>query len=273
MNLDPTLSYEIDEKYDKKNNSIEYRLSEANRSKMSYVDFSNLALSDIMFVLNIQTLNNIRHLFINKNNLKGKLDLSSIVNLSTIDATSNQIDEIIVGQNLIELTIEDNLLTRLPSNINLHRLKCSNNSLTEIPSYSNLELMHCSSNKITRIRSYPNLRELTTIDNPLQSIAEQPRLYFLDITLTTLSNIDELAKNQILRHLIANSSGLSRLPRIRSLQFIELINTHIDRVHWFENYELILCSYSCVKHMSRKYIDSEANIQVRNSEICISRNR
>ena len=49
MNLDPTLSYEIDEKYEKKNNSINYRIEEAKRSSMSYSDFSNLNLSNIDF--------------------------------------------------------------------------------------------------------------------------------------------------------------------------------------------------------------------------------
>ena len=271
MNLDPTLSYEIDEKYEKKNNSINYRIEEAKRSSMSYTDFSNLNLSNIDFLLRLNFLHNIRHLFLNNNLLKGKIDLSKISNLSTIDLTSNEIEELIVPSTLVELTIENNLLSKLPLNINLSRLKCLNNKLEEIPMYSKLELLNASSNKIQKLNSYPNLRELTIIDNPLTFIANQPQLYFMDISKTIVSNIDEFTKNQTLKHLIANSSKLKTLPRIKSLQTIELINTHIERIHWFDNFELILCSYLCVRNMSNKYIENKANIQVRNSEICVSK--
>jgi hypothetical protein len=271
MNLDPTLSYNIDEKYDKKNNSIDYRLKEAKTSNMTYVDFSNLTIPNIDFLLKIDLLSNIKHLFLNQNNIKGELNLTLCNNLLTLDVTSNQINEINVCSTLIELTIDNNLIKKLPININLHRLKCSNNQLEKIPCYSNLELLNASSNKITKLESYPKLRELTIIDNPLNKLELQPQLYFIDISKTNLSDLDNFAKSLLLIHLIANSSKLIRLPRINSLRFIEVINTYIDRIHWFENYELILCSYSCVKHVSNKYISSNANIQVRNSEICITK--
>ena len=255
---------DINRNYD----TIESRLQECNKNNNTFLDLSQLDLTDISRLFTINLYNNICYLFLNNNNLVGTFDLSRFNNLISLDVGHNGITNILVNDNLKELVINNNSLSNLPSNINLTRLECSYNNLFEIPDYNNLELLYCNNNNINKINSYPLLRKLIIHDNPLNVLEVSPLISYLDISVTPLLKLNIFAN---LEHLVANSCKLKTIPNISKLHTLEVINTPIERVQFFPKIETILCSVNLTKHISSKYSNTY-NISLRNNTvICISR--
>ena len=251
--------------------SIDYRLKECKKNSSTSLDLSliNIKKEDI-FSLNID-YSKILYLFLNDNNLSGEINLSKFSNLEVLDIENNNLTKIFLPKSLKELVINNNKLTELPTNINPIRLKANKNSLTILPEqYTDIESLELSYNNITKIITKRKLRRLIIDSNPIECIQSLESLTYLDISDTNQVKLYDLP---VIKNLVANSTKLTEIPNFKTLEVIELINTPIKKIQFFENFQIILCSYNLTKNISSKFIDlGKAHIKVKNNNvICISR--
>jgi Leucine-rich repeat (LRR) protein len=251
--------------------SIDYRLKECTKNSSTSLDLSliNIKKEDI-FSLNID-YSKILYLFLNDNNLSGEINLSKFSNLEVLDIENNNLTKIFLPKSLKELVINNNKLTELPTNINPIRLKANKNSLTVLPEqYTDIESLELSYNNITKIITKRKLRRLIIDSNPIECIQSLESLTYLDISDTNQVKLYDLP---VIKNLVANSTKLTEIPNFKTLEVIELINTPIKKIQFFENFQIILCSYNLTKNISSKFIDlGKAHIKVKNNNvICISR--
>jgi hypothetical protein len=251
--------------------SIDYRLKECKKNSSTSLDLSlmNIKREDI-FTLNID-YSKILYLFLNDNNLSGEINLSKFSNLEVLDIENNNITKILVPQCLKELVINNNKLTELPSNINPIRLKANKNNLSILPEeYTNIENLELSYNNITKINKRTKLRRLIIDSNPIEIVESLESLTYLDISDTNQAKLYDLP---LIKNLVANSTKLTEIPNFKTLEIIEVINTPIKKIQFFENFDIILCSYNLTKNISSKFVDlGKAHIKVKNNNvICISR--
>ncbi len=251
--------------------SIDYRLKECKKNSSTSLDLSlmNIKKEDI-FSLDID-YSKILYLFLNDNNLSGEINLSKFSNLEVLDIENNNLTKIILPKSLKELVINNNKLTELPTNINLIRLKANKNNLTILPEeYTNIENLELSYNNITKINNRSKLRRLIIDSNPVELINSLESLTYLDISDTNQVKLYDLP---LIKNLVANSTKLTEVPNFKTLEVIEVINTPIKKIQFFEKFDIILCSYNLTKNISSKFVDlGKAHIKVKNNNvICISR--
>lgn len=260
------------QKINKNYDCLDARLEESCINNSSFLDLSQLNLTNLYCLLKFNNLipkvyKSITYLFLNNNNLSSTLDLRCFTNLISVDLGHNLIDKVLLPNTLQELVINDNNITELPTNIDLIRLTCDDNKIKYIPDYKNLEILQCSKNKINNIKSYYKLHKLIIHDNPLVDIDICPNLIYLDISVTPINNINTF---QNLDHLVANNTKLTVIPYMEKLTTLEVIHTPIKRIGYFPNIDTILCSVNLTKHISSKYND-KYNIKLKNGYvICIS---
>ena len=232
--------------------TVEYRLIDAKKNNFIMIDLSHLSLSDMNRIFNSEHYENCEILFLNNNNLSGHVDFSKFLNLKVLDVQTNKIESLLLPRCIIELSASDNLIDKLQSDLpNLERLLINNNRLTIINEYKNLVLLECAHNLIEVIQFYPKIKKIIVNNNPLKSISQMPFLSYLDITECP---IDLLPIFSNLKHLIATRTKLTVLdPQMINLEFIEIIDTPIKRLTYFENFDCILLSVNLTKSISSKY--------------------
>lgn len=260
------------QKINKNYDCLDARLEESCNNNSSFLDLSQLNLTNLDYLLNYKNIipkvyERINYLFLNNNNLNSTLDLRCFTNLISVDLGHNLIDNIILPNSLQELVINNNNITELPTNVDLIRLTCDDNKINYIPDYKNLEILQCSKNKINNIKNYNKLRKLIINGNPLSNIDICPELTYLDISVTPIENINIFP---VLDHLVANNTKLTTIPYMEKLTTLEVIHTPIKRIGYFPNIDTVLCSVNLTKHISSKY-DDKYNIKLKNGYvICIS---
>jgi hypothetical protein len=254
-------------------NTFQYRIQDAAKVNFTMIDFSNLDLENIRGIFDQQCYNNCEMLFLNNNKLSGTINLTNFKKLKIIDVQHNMIDELILPPTIIELTANNNNLQKIQSNLDeLERLIINNNKITMIENYVKLELLECVSNNIITLDSCPRLKKIIASENPLKNIIPYILLSYLDIAECP---IDVIPIFPNLKHLVASNTQLTDLdPKMSNLEFIEIIGTPIKRLSYFENFDIILCSYGLTKNISSKYKNiSNAIINVKNNSIVsISKN-
>jgi hypothetical protein len=251
--------------------SIEYRLKECKKNSSTSLDLSLMNIKkEEIFNLTID-YSKILYLFLNDNNLLGEINLTKFNNLEVLDIENNSLTRILVPKSLKELVINNNKLIELPNNINPIRLKANKNNLTILPEeYTNIENLELSYNNITQVNKKNKLRRLIIDSNPIEIIESLGSLTYLDISDTNQVKLNDLP---VIKNLVANSTKLTEIPNFKTLEVIEVVNTPIKKIQFFENFDIILCSYNLTKNISSKFIDlGKAHIKVKNNNvICISR--
>jgi Leucine-rich repeat (LRR) protein len=262
--------------YDINHDTLEFRFDESKQSNNKDLDLRHLNLLEIPTQINIYFLNNLQYLFLSHNKLSGKIDFSKFINLISLDLDNNNITEIILPQKLIELSINNNSLSLLNCNKNLVRLKLSHNKLNNILLSVNLEILEIDNNNFTNIdiSNLSLLKRFIVYSNPLNNITFTPSIEYADISET---NISEIICNNVshnLEHLVANTcKNLKDIPKFNKLKNLELINTPIDKLYYYDNFELIIVQFNLTKNISKKYEENGANIQIRkNTLLVISKN-
>jgi len=253
-------------------NTIKYRMNEAEKNNFMIIDLSHLSLSHLNMVFTKEQYNLCEILFLNNNNLCGYIDFSKFSNLKVLDIESNNIDTLQLPKSLIELTASNNNITKLQSDlINLERLVINNNKLKILEEYANLELLECNTNRINIIKYYPKIKKIIAHNNPLKNISQLPFLSYLDIAECPIEEIPILPN---LKHLVASNTKLTEInPQMINLEFIEIIETPIKRLTYFENFDIILLSVNLTNKISSKYnIIASALITHKGSIVCISKN-
>jgi len=252
--------------YNINHDTLEYRFKESEKDNYQHIDLTNLNLINLPKQLDSNIFyNNLLHLFISNNNIKGKLNLSNFKKLESIDIDNNEIDEIILPESLKELSISNNKLKYIKCNKNLIRIKCSNNLLEKIDLNNNLEICVFDNNKLTILdmRKLNLCEKIIIYNNPLQNLLTPSSLKYLDLSETLIS---ELYDCDNLLHLVANKCiNLKNLPKYKNIEFIEIIETPIEKLYFYEKYKLILIQLNITKNISKKYKENNALIQIRNN--------
>jgi hypothetical protein len=257
--------YQID------HDTLEYRIKESDKNNNVDIDLRELELDKIPIELSNKKFINLTHLFLSNNNISDFVNLDIFNNLLTVDLDSNNIDSIKLPNSLIELSINNNKLTSINLNKNLVRFKASNNKLNNIVLSDNIEIAELDNNNITNldIKDSNKLNRLIIFSNPLEKI-DIINLKYLDISET---NIKELKLTDSIENVVANSCKyLTNITKSKSLKTLEIINTPVDKLYFYDSFELIVLQLNLTKNISKKYRDVNANINIRkNTLLVISR--
>ena len=136
-------------------------------------------------------------------------------------------------------------------------------SIIELNIPNTIEILEINNNLISSydFSSYVRLNRLIIFSNPLKNILLPKYVLYVDLSETQIENISNLYK---IEHLVLNSCNFIReLPQSDIIKTIELINTPIEKLYFYKNYELILTQLNLTKNISSKYKKSNANIQIR----------
>ena len=276
-NIDWTQN-DIKHLYNIDHDTLQYRINASVKSGYSDLDLEQMNLIYIpnYFFLNIINFINIKNLFLSNNNLIDKLDLSIFKNLEMVDLDNNKLNKIILPNNIIELSCNNNLLQNIPDLKNAKRCRLSNNKINSFNiSSTDIEIIELDNNDITQIdiSHYYNLKKFIIYKNPLThiKILNNNKLKYVDLSETKIINLDNI--NNI-EHLVLNQcDNIKELPKSDYLQTLEIINTPIEKLQFYKEFELIIFQSNLVKNVSSKYKLSNANIQLRkNIYIVISKN-
>lgn len=176
----------------------------------------------------------VQSIVLNDNNLKGKILVSELANLSQLEAlwvSNNRLTEIDLSYTpkIRTVTCENNWLTTLniSKNNRLDYLICSGNQIAvlDVSNKPELEHLHCSNNKIEKldINNSPKLETLWCNFNQLSllNIGNSPKLEYLECGVNSISTID-VSNLLSLKHLGCNDNLLTELDVHNNNQLKEL---------------------------------------------------
>jgi len=266
---------DISDLYDIDHDTLEFRFNESKESNNTDLDLRHLDLISLPKEINLNIFNNLLHLFLSNNKLAGKIDFSKFINLLTLDLDNNSVTEIILPEKLIELSMNNNLLSVLSCNMNLARLKISNNKLNNINFSNKLEIIEIDNNNLNNINinNLMYLKRLIIFCNPLNNISISKSIEYIDISETNISEIICTSDTCNLEHLVANKcKNLKYIPKsekLNKIKNLELINTPIEKLYYYDNFELIILQFNLTKNISKKYKENDANIQIRKNILLV----
>ncbi len=228
---------------------IELRIKDCEMENYSYLDLSNLNLTDDL-LKRLMGLNKIKNILkkiefldLSTNNLRTKPDLSEYNNIKCLSISKNEI----VGG------IKDN---------NLKELTCDLNKITSIES-STIKVL-CASNNEIKFIDIPNIRVLYINNNRLKEMPEYKNLEYLECINNNIGQIQNLVK---LQELYIGANKLEKLSNLPSLIILNCVKNPIKHINYFKRLNLILTTNM---FLSSKYIIN--NITKMNEEYIISLN-
>jgi hypothetical protein len=256
--------------YNINHDTLEYRIKESNENNNNEIDLRELKLLNIPNEIKTTKFINLSHLFLSNNNLNDFIDISMFKNLTSIDLDNNRIKKIKLPNELKECSINNNELISLELNKKLIRLKASNNKLENITLLDNLEIVELDNNQLKNINidNLKSLEKLIIFSNPLDTInISNNNLSYLDISET---NITQLNLSDNIISVVANScKNLKEITKSKSLKNLELINSPVDKLYYYDNFELIILQLNTTKNVSKKYKENNANIQIRQNILLV----
>jgi len=198
-------------------NTLSYRLYKCKNDNYSILDLSDL---DIYYIPNIkkhhdyENIRKIEYLFLNSNNI-------SVLQTDEIDQF-DCIKVLDIGyNNLININYLPNTIIELV---------CKNNYLTYICELNNLIKMDCSFNKLDHINNYKNLE-------------------ILDCSNTNI----EIINLKKIKKIYCNNSKVCNIDGCVCIELIEMINSNIIKLYYFNNLNKIMFSDSDNFLISKKY--------------------
>ncbi len=212
--------------------------------------------------------NDIKHLIkIDHDSLEYRINESKNTNYNDFDLELMNLN--IIPDSLVELSICKNNLTEFISNNKIKRLKISNNKIKKLVVSNNIEILEANNNLINDydFSNFKKLNKLIIYSNPLSSIKFPPECTYIDLSETNINYIDNLYK---IEHLVLNKCiNIKNLPLSDNLKTLEIIETPIDKLYFYNNYELILLQLNLTQNVSSKYKKSNANIQIRKNTFLV----
>jgi hypothetical protein len=255
--------------YNINHDTLEYRIKESDENKNNEIDLRELQLTNIPNEIKNIKFINISHLFLSNNNLSEFIDISIFKNLTSVDLDNNRINKIKLPTELKECSINNNELISLELNKNLIRLKASNNKLEDLILTDNLEIVELDNNKLKYINidHLKKLQKLIIYSNPLDTINIVNNLTYIDVSET---NITQLNLTDNIISVVANScKNLKEITKSKSLKNLELINSPVDKLYYYDNFEIIILQLNTTKNVSKKYKENNANIQIRQNILLV----
>lgn len=217
--------------YNKKS-KIEFRITDSEIENYEYFDLSNLNINDNI-LLNLMKIDKIKNIFskiifldLSSNKIKNIPNLEIYSNIKYLNISNNFISGEIIDNNLIELSCDDNKITKIISS-SITKLSASNNNI-EFIDIPNINVLIINKNKLLEIKSYCNLEYLECICNKLQVINNLINLQELYIANNNINDIDNMPK----------------------LLILNCTKNPINKIKYFENLNMIICSTPLI---SKKY--------------------
>lgn len=208
------------------NNKIE-DIKQYEQSQIKYLDcsFNNNINLDIY-------LPNCRKLYITDCNIE-LIDLKLFPILKILDCENNKIKKLSPCNTLVELGIQNNLLTAISKYPNLVRLFADNNKICSIDyTFEKLLSMAVSDNYITYIKSQPVLEKLSAKYNCISILSPMPKADTIDVTC-----------NQITKYTINN------FIEHAYLYFNPITDLEIN----FDTIKELKIGFFCYKHICNRY--------------------
>lgn len=259
-NIDPSRAIwddDVKQDYQNKNtDSIEYRMEECKREKYETLDLSHMQTDCFEQLFSNKTFlgvrNKIQHIFAKESNIKILPNLSELINLQTLDVSSNEIKDLPeLPDSLEELLINDNRLLFIDNDLpNLLRLYASNNMLSRINYSNSLERLHIDNNPIDYIPKLSNLYFLDASTTKIKKLYQMPKLKYMDISFTEIEVIPEM---QCLEILQCNESSVNDIRALKSLHRMEIVKSHIENVHYMKNLSTLIYHDSSQIRISSRY--------------------
>lgn len=150
------------------------------------------------------------YIFWDKCNISGKLDISGLKALTSLDCSDNQLSSL-----------------KLNNNINFEGLDCSNNNLTslDVKKYVKLKTLACSDNKLKNLDVSKNVKLGLLVCNNTQlsslDVSRNVKLKYLDCNNNQLSSLN-LNKNVALEQFECSGNKLSSLDLSSNTKLIIL---------------------------------------------------
>jgi hypothetical protein len=177
------------------NNDGEIQVSEAQA-----ITRLNLSNQNIVSLEGINAFSNLENLYFNDNLIANALSLSSLVNLTEVEGTANQLTSLDVSNlpNLVYLSVGGNNLETInfSGSTNLEVFQATNNNLTSLnfQGFPNLNTVSCGDNQLQSLglEGLTNLLYLVCYDNNLTSldVSDSPPLLYLDCAYNLIENLN-----------------------------------------------------------------------------------
>jgi hypothetical protein len=262
--------------YNVDHDSFEYRIRDCIKSNFVDLDLEQIKLNEIpTSIYANDNFLNLKHLFLSNNNIEGFLDLSYFVKLELIDVDNNKITKIKLPNNLLEFSANNNMIENIPLLEKTKRIRLSNNKINIFDTQlinKNIEIIEINNNNITNIdlTGFNMLKRFIGFSNPLTHINLSDNLIYADLSETKLVKLNNLFK---IEHIVLNNCvNMNEIPRSDNLKILEIINTPIQKINFYPNFELIILQMNLTKNISLKYKQINSNMKIRkNIYLVISR--
>ncbi len=257
--------------FDINQDTIEYRYNEYKKNNLDF-DLESLKLTQLPTIITQypEKFINLKHLFLSNNLLSGEIDLTRLINLEILDVDNNKITNLKLPSSILEISANNNCLNIIPNLQNALRVRLSHNNIDNIINInSRVNILELDNNKLTSIdlSNYNNLNHIVLFKNPITKIKLSPSVSYIDLSETKISEIDNLYN---INHLVVNDCKyLVDLPKSKIIKNIELINTPLQKLYFYDNFELILIQLNMTKNISSKYKTCGANMQIRKNIILV----
>ncbi len=175
----------------------------------------------------------------------------------------------------MEFSANNNLIENIPHLEKAKRFRLSNNKIEYFDKElinKNIEIIEINNNNITNIdlTGFNVLKRFICFTNPLTQIIFSDNLIYADISETNIVKLNNFNK---IEHIVLNNcSFLKEIPKSDFLKTLEIINTPIQKINFYTNFELIILQMNLTKNISSKYKQINANMKIRkNIYLVISR--
>jgi hypothetical protein len=247
--------------------TFEYRIKDCIKSNFIDLDLEQMNLTEIpKQIFTNDNFLNLKHLFLSNNNIEGFLDLSYFQKLELIDVDLNKITKIKLPSSLMEFSANNNLIENIPHLEKAKRCRLSNNKINTFDTKiinKNIEIIEINNNNITNIdlTGFNILKRFICYTNPLTQIVLSDNLIYADLSETKLVKLNNFFK---IEHAVLNNCPfLKEIPKSYYLKTLEIVNTPIEKLNFYTNFELIILQMNLTKNISSKYKQINANMKIR----------
>jgi Leucine-rich repeat (LRR) protein len=213
-------------------------------------------LSKIDDIVGLDKITGLKHLLLQRNELKRIEGLDKLTGLKVLNLSRNKINKIENLTNLTkleELILSHNEVTKIENVdclMNLKSLVLDNNKIFEIENIeklSNLEILNLNHNRVSEIKNLNSLRKLKDLhlsSNKIEKItglSKLNNLIFLHLNDNKINQIEGLVKLERLKGLYMTSNRITRingLENLRDLNKLQLSNNQISKIEGLTDLKL-----------------------------------
>lgn len=135
------------------------------------------------------TLKHCLELYISNNNYTS-IDLSRYTSLQLLDCSDNKLDRLVIcPDNIIELNIDNNLVSQIKPMPNITILSAVHNRLEQIHTFPKLQKINVSHNNVVQIESQPVATEIIASHNKINKLGNIPNVTDLIIDNNKLTEL------------------------------------------------------------------------------------